>query len=116
MLPCCGMHVHVLFSACSPAYPHSPAGCLNGGGQAKPAAGQTSAQLIEQLEELYAAGGGGGGGNCSSGDAAAGVEPAVGQLYAEWVGGGPGSAAAQQLLHTQYHTREKSVTAALADW
>ena len=38
------------------------------------------------------------------------------QLYTEWVRGPPGSEAARQLLHTQYHKREKTVTATLADW
>lgn len=37
-------------------------------------------------------------------------------MYHEWVGGDPGSEAARQLLHTQYHKRKKTVTAALADW
>jgi len=86
------------------------------------AAGQTSAQLIEQLEMLYAgadgsnsssggeSGSGTAGGTPSEGDAA------VQQLYREWVHDGPGSEAARQLLHTQYHKREKTVTAALSDW
>ena len=38
------------------------------------------------------------------------------QVYAQLVGGGVGSPAAQVLFHTQYHRREKSVTAALGDW
>jgi hypothetical protein len=41
---------------------------------------------------------------------------AAGVLYEEWVGGAPGSAAARQLLHTQYHKREKTVTSVLSDW
>jgi len=45
------------------------------------------------------------------------VSPAVVvQVYQEVVRGGVGSAAAQELFHTQYHKREKSVTAALGDW
>lgn len=84
------------------------AGCLNGGGQVKPAAGETPAQLIERLEGLYAAGGGG--------EPAPEADAAVQQLYQRWVGGGPGSQPARELLHTQYHKREKTVTAALADW
>ena len=91
------------------------AGCLNGGGQVKPAAGQTSAQLIEQLELLYAESGS----NTSSGSHGASppeADAGVQQLYREWVQGKPGSDAARQLLHTQYHRREKTVTATLADW
>lgn len=91
------------------------AGCLNGGGQPKPAAGQTAAQLLEQLEVLYAGAGGTSGGN-TAGSTEPEADPAVQQLYAEWVRGAPGSEAAWQLLHTQYHKREKTVTAALADW
>ena len=30
-----------------------PSACLNGGGQLPPAAGQSAAQLLEQLEQLY---------------------------------------------------------------
>ena len=30
-----------------------PSGCLNGGGQLRPAAGQTAQQLIEQVEAAY---------------------------------------------------------------
>ncbi|KAL4434294.1 hypothetical protein ABPG75_000735 [Micractinium tetrahymenae] len=94
-----------------------PSGCLNGGGQPKPRAGQSAAQLLEQLEVLYAGAGGTSGGSsaCSSGREPE-AELAVQQLYAEWVQGPPGSAAARQLLHTQYHKREKTVTATLADW
>lgn len=87
-----------------------PSGCLNGGGQPKPAAGQTSAQLLEQLETLYADAGSGHGAVQPDAD------PAVQQLYHEWVQGQPGSEAARQLLHMQYHKREKTVTATLADW
>ena len=79
----------------------------------KPAAGQSSGQLIEQLELLYEEGGGG---SSSSGAALPEADAGVRQLYQEWVQGGPGSAPARQLLHTQYHQREKTVTATLADW
>jgi hypothetical protein len=33
-----------------------------------------------------------------------------------FVQGEPGSQAAQQLMHTHYHKRDKTVTATLADW
>jgi len=42
--------------------------------------------------------------------------PTARALYAGWVGGPPGSAAARRLLHTGYHRREKLATAAAADW
>lgn len=112
----------------TPAHPHaSPlAGCLNGGGQPKPAAGQTTAQLLEALETLYGAGLEGSsaaagdpcnsGSNGSSGGSSVSSTAPVQRLYAEWVGGPPGSEAARRLLHTQYHKREKTVTATLADW
>lgn len=108
---CCCLITHHILPA------PSTSGCLNGGGQPKPAAGQTTAQLLERLETLYlsqdgassAAAIGHSGG--SDGGAAA-----LQQLYAEWVGGPPGSEAACRLLHTQYHKREKTVTATLADW
>ncbi|KAI3438965.1 hypothetical protein D9Q98_001379 [Chlorella vulgaris] len=84
-----------------------PSGCLNGGGQPKPTAKQTPAQLLEQLEELYAAGG-----IAARPEA----DPALQQLYMSFVQGEPGSQAAHQLMHTHYHKRDKTVTATLADW
>ncbi|PSC72354.1 cytosolic Fe-S cluster assembly factor narfl [Micractinium conductrix] len=90
-----------------------PSGCLNGGGQPKPRAGQSAAERLEQLELLYAAADGA---TTGGGGAAAQAQAAVEELYGGWVGGPPGSAAARQLLHTQYHHREKTVTATLSDW
>lgn len=86
-----------------------PSGCLNGGGQLKPAAGESVHQLIERLENIYH----------SPGTLAVRRpedSPAVEELYGAVVHGAPGSVAARRLLHTQYHRREKTVTAALADW
>jgi iron only hydrogenase large subunit-like protein len=37
-------------------------------------------------------------------------------VYDVLVGGSPGSEAAQRLLHTRYHQREKTVTSTIADW
>jgi hypothetical protein len=37
-------------------------------------------------------------------------------LYNTWVADAPGSAAAKQLLHTQYRHRQKTVAAAVGDW
>lgn len=127
------MHCFLLASSCLTllaAPPPLSAGCLNGGGQPKPAAGQTTAQLLERLETLYGAdvggdsaaaavNGGGGGSGSGSGNAGGSQldsAAAVQQVYGEWVGGPPGSQAACSLLHTQYHKREKTVTATLADW
>ena len=42
--------------------------------------------------------------------------PQLRALYAAWVGAPPGSARAEELLHTRFHRREKSVTSTLADW
>lgn len=86
----------------------SPAGCLNGGGQPRPAPGQSVHQLIEALEASYH----GEGMVLRPPEENAGV----GELYRSWVGGPPASPAARALLHTEYHRREKSVTSALADW
>lgn len=85
-----------------------PSGCLNGGGQVKPAPGQSVQQLIEQLEVAYA--------NGLMEERPAELNPSVQALYNEWVGAQPGAPAAKELLHTQYHVREKTVTGMLADW
>ena len=45
-----------------------------------------------------------------------GDSPDAMRLYREWLGGGPGSGAARDVLRTQYHKREKSVGVAIADW
>jgi hypothetical protein len=37
-------------------------------------------------------------------------------LYRDWVGGGPGSAAARKLLHTAYHHRDKTALGTVGDW
>jgi iron only hydrogenase large subunit-like protein len=41
---------------------------------------------------------------------------ALAAVYDVLVGGSPGSEAAQRLLHTRYHQREKTVTSTIADW
>lgn len=126
-----------------------PGGCLNGGGQLKPAPGHSAGQLLDLVEAAYHAPwaapevqaqleekqvaqvGQGGGGSCDCGSGGGCAQPdsapagsdcsgaasgLASLLYAGWVGGGPGSAAAKQLLHTQYHKRERTVTAAISDW
>jgi len=42
--------------------------------------------------------------------------PVAQQLYKEWVGGTPLSSQAVELLHTQYHKRDKSLASAVKDW
>lgn len=42
--------------------------------------------------------------------------PLLPVLYQQWVKDAPHTPAAEALLHTEYHTREKSDTAQLADW
>lgn len=83
-----------------------PSGCLNGGGQVKPAPGQSTQQLIEQLELMY------------SGELMRNrlpeENPGVGDLYRELVGSNP--EAAQVLFHTVYHQRKKTVSGMMADW
>ncbi len=86
-----------------------PGGCLNGGGQIKAQAGQSPAQLLAQLEEVY--------------EHRADVvqrrpeeNGSVAALYGEWVGAGVGSQRARELLHTVYHQREKTVSSAISDW
>lgn len=88
--------------------PAVAAGCLNGGGQVKPAKGQTVHQLIDQLDSLY-----------HSPEVQLRLpeqSPVAAALYEQWVGDSSYSAAAQELLHTQYHKREKTLTATVGDW
>lgn len=85
-----------------------PSGCLNGGGQMKPAAGQSVHQLLEQLEGLHH--------GASLVSRPPQLNASVQELYKEWVLGEPYSQQAQGLFHTAYHYREKTVTMAIADW
>ena len=53
-LPTVAVAVALQMSMPPPSPPHPPnAGCLNGGGQLRPASGQSPSQLIEQLEMAY---------------------------------------------------------------
>lgn len=38
------------------------------------------------------------------------------QLYEDWIRDEAGGARARELLHTQYHKRDKSVAASIGDW
>ncbi|GAQ90605.1 ferredoxin hydrogenase [Klebsormidium nitens] len=83
-----------------------PAGCLNGGGQIKPRKGQTAKDLIQHLEAAYLH-------EVTVRDPA--DNPLVQELYRTWLGG-PYSENARSLLHTQYHERERTVTASISNW
>ena len=85
-----------------------PSGCLNGGGQIQAAKGQTSTELLDKLDKVY-----------HGPDVHVRMpqnNPMVQMLYKDWIGDTPGSQAARQLLHTQYHLRTKPAAAAVGDW
>ncbi|XP_058953510.2 probable cytosolic Fe-S cluster assembly factor v1g210509 [Pocillopora verrucosa] len=82
-----------------------PAGCLNGGGQIRPGDGETSKELISRLEELYN----------SLRSRKPSENPAVEDLYREWLGG-QSSQKVKEMLHTNYHEVEKLNTALNIKW
>ncbi|KAI5077738.1 hypothetical protein GOP47_0007562 [Adiantum capillus-veneris] len=83
-----------------------PSGCLNGGGQIKPKKGQSGKDLIQSLETAY----------LNEVDVSDPFEnPIIKGLYDFWLGY-PGSEKSIQIMHTGYHTRERSVTAQLSNW
>nr|XP_058953510.1 probable cytosolic Fe-S cluster assembly factor v1g210509 [Pocillopora verrucosa] len=82
-----------------------PAGCLNGGGQIRPGDGETSKELISRLEELYN----------SLRSRKPSENPAVEDLYREWLGG-QSSQKVKEMLHTNYHEVEKLSTALNIKW
>ncbi len=85
------------------------AGCLNGGGQLKPRAGQTSAQLLAALDESYH--------HPAVVPRQPQDAPLVRQLYPTALGGRPFSEEARHLLHTGYHVRDKPAAVTIAtDW
>ena len=43
-------------------------------------------------------------------------DPLVPLLYERWVGNDVNTTEAQALLHTEYHTREKTLAAQVTDW
>ncbi|KAG0547594.1 hypothetical protein BDA96_01G093900 [Sorghum bicolor] len=83
-----------------------PSGCLNGGGQLKPVQGQSSKELIQQLESVYTQ-------DISILDPFS--NPIAKKLYDEWLGQ-PGSENAKKYLHTEYHPVVKSVASQLQNW
>lgn len=86
----------------------SRAGCLNGGGQLRAAEGVSGPQLQELLEQSYQ--------HPEVQMRRPQDSPLVPLMYQQWVKDLPNTPAARALLHTEYHTREKTVTAQLTDW
>ncbi|KAL0908385.1 hypothetical protein M5K25_022876 [Dendrobium thyrsiflorum] len=83
-----------------------PSGCLNGGGQIKPVAGQSANNLIQQLGNVY----------MQDVLIASPFDNAiVKNLYAEWLGQ-PGSEKSRMYMHTQYHPIVKSIASELHNW
>ncbi|CAH9121646.1 unnamed protein product [Cuscuta epithymum] len=83
-----------------------PSGCLNGGGQIKPRAGQSAKDLIQMLEKAYME-------NVLVANPS--ENPIIKGLYNEWLER-PGSEKAKKHIHTQYHHRVKSITSQLQNW
>eukprot|EP00252_Welwitschia_mirabilis_P004068 TRINITY_DN1424_c0_g1_i1.p1 TRINITY_DN1424_c0_g1~~TRINITY_DN1424_c0_g1_i1.p1 ORF type:complete len:474 (-),score=76.94 TRINITY_DN1424_c0_g1_i1:450-1871(-) len=83
-----------------------PAGCLNGGGQIKPAEGQSVKELLQLLEKSYL-------------DEVSISDPfensIIKHLYNEWLLM-PGSELAKRFIHTEYHHRERSINSELNNW
>ena len=68
----------------------------------------SGAQLQERLEEMYQ--------HPEVQMQSPQDSPLLPVMYQQWVMDAPHTAAAKALLHTEYHTREKSATAHLSDW
>ncbi|KAK8921916.1 hypothetical protein KSP39_PZI019950 [Platanthera zijinensis] len=83
-----------------------PSGCLNGGGQIKPVAGQSAGNLVRQLGNVYMQ---------EVLIASPFDNPIVKALYSEWLGQ-LGSEKARSYFHTQYHPVVKSITSELHNW
>ncbi|MCO5547603.1 hypothetical protein L7F22_001054 [Adiantum nelumboides] len=83
-----------------------PSGCLNGGGQIKPKKGQSGKDLIQSLETTYLS-------EVNISDPF--ENPIIKGLYDSWLGY-PGSEKSIKVMHTGYHTREKTVTSQLSNW
>uniref|UniRef100_A0A8C6P4Y8 Nuclear prelamin A recognition factor-like protein n=1 Tax=Nothobranchius furzeri TaxID=105023 RepID=A0A8C6P4Y8_NOTFU len=82
-----------------------PSGCLNGGGQVKPSAGQNQKELLQKVEELYRA----------DRPLVPESDPRVADLYHSWLNS-LGEDGAKELLHTQYHTVEKMTNGLTMKW
>lgn len=84
-----------------------PSGCLNGGGQIKAHKGQSTQQLLDELDQTYHA--------PELADKHPQESPLVAAVY-QRLGGDIYGNAARDLLHTSYHHREKTVSAMIGDW
>lgn len=84
-----------------------PSGCLNGGGQIKAHKGQSTQQLLDELDQTYHA--------PELAERHPQESPTVAAVYQQ-LGDGLYGAAARDLLHTSYHHREKTVSAMIGDW
>ncbi|XP_008286127.1 cytosolic Fe-S cluster assembly factor narfl [Stegastes partitus] len=82
-----------------------PSGCLNGGGQVKPSAGQNPKELLQKVEELYRA----------EHSQLPQDDTHVAELYQSWLHS-VGEERAKELLHTQYHTVEKMTNGLTMKW
>lgn len=100
---------YVEFMAC-------PSGCLNGGGQVRPAvgSGESGKQRLARVREAHHASGG----EARLGWPAPADDTRLRALYAPGglLEGGPMSAASQLHLHTQYHAREKFQSGLSIQW
>lgn len=83
-----------------------PSGCVNGGGQIKPAPGQSPKELSQLVESVYME-------NVLV--ASPFDSPIIKGLYEKWLEQ-PGSVKARRYMHTQYHPVEKSITSQLQNW
>ncbi|CAB3234712.1 unnamed protein product [Arctia plantaginis] len=82
-----------------------PSGCLNGGAQIRPVAGESGRELAVQLELMYS----------ELPLAMPGDNKLVRKLYGEWLDGRDSDKAAA-MLHTSYHSVEKSDIALNIKW
>lgn len=92
------LHVHI-----KPRFLLS--GCLNGGGQIKPADAQNSKELLQKVEELYK----------SERPLPPGDDSHVAELYQSWLLS-VGVERAKELLHTKYHAVEKTTNGLTMKW
>ena len=84
-----------------------PSGCLNGGGQIKAHKGQSTQQLLDELDQTYH--------SPEQAERHPKDSPVVAAVY-QRLGGGIFGDAARDFLHTSYHHREKTVSAMIGDW
>ena len=81
---------------------------MKGGGQIKSHKGQSTAQLLDELDQHYHA--------SQVAERHPSDNPLVSLLYQQFVGSRLFGTAARELFHTGYHHREKTVSAMIGDW